>query len=162
MRAQKSTFRPQSGQLSFHSTNIPRSMMEATSANTINRVLTTGATPPMPWADQDLGLGEQMGSNHQGTTGASVYVANRAACLRAPPGRRRAAPNARARGQRGRLRASARERSARPGECAGAVRRRRARQSEAVWAGEGGRQAAAAAAAPRSQGDARASRRGSR
>lgn len=140
MRAQKSTFRPQSGQLSFHSTNIPRSMMEATSANTINRVLTTGATPPMPWADQDLGLGEQMGSNHQGTTGASVYVANRAACPRAPPGRRRAAPNARARGQRGRLRASAR----RAERAAGGVRGRcaaSARAPERGCVGWGGREA---------------------
>lgn len=161
MRAQKSTFRPQSGQLSFHSTNIPRSMMEATSANAINRVLTTGATPPMPWADQDLGLGEQMGSNHQGTTGASVHVANRAARPGAPPGASRLRPT-RVRGARGDASARARgERSARSGDCAGAVRRRRrrARQTEAVWAAEGGRQAAAA---PQSQGDARASRRRSR
>lgn len=49
----------------------------------------------------------------------------------------------RVRGARGDASARARgERSARPGECAGAVRRRRARQSEAVWAGEGGRQEA--------------------
>lgn len=124
--------------LAFTLYKFSRSRTEATSASTTNRVV------PIRQRHQSGGLTKIWGL--EGKPGASVKQRRAPArtshassgCLQAPPGRRQAELNARARGQRGR---PPRERAvigARGRGSAGALRRRRLRalQDEAVRAGK--------------------------
>lgn len=138
MRAKKSTFGLQSGQLIFHATNFPRSRMETTSASTTNRIVPTGQ---LHHSRGLTGFRAWRANLEQSSSSKAQASASQPALDASEPLRDTSMlSSTRVRGARGHAPARARgERGARPGERAAVLRRRRrcALQTKAVWAGEG-------------------------